>query len=357
MTYEGARSILGPYTSILGGTVLVAGFLALGDLIGYLTRAGVGGFLHHVRNPKLYWGIVYAGYLINLGAVPLLAIVGRWEEAFILVLLERIGKGLRATARDIIMSEVTRNIGVARGFALHEFMDQLGAVSGPLILAFTIPTAGVRGGLKLLAIPAVLAIGALTVAYLNYPAPAEARVEEKRGALTWREHLIVAGLGISIAVLPIWPVLTYAWTTGIAAFAYSVAMGVDAVAALVAGELEVRAGVRGLVVLPLIGILSGYMMPLSVYYGDSYAIIITVVWGLFMGFFEVYSRSGVAIIVPTGKRSLAYGLLGFYSALGLLLSGIVYGGIYYSGLTWLMFIAPILLASPSVISLVQALEK
>ena len=73
---------------------------------------------------------VFLGYSLNLLAVPLLALAPSWPIAFMLVIVERVGKGLRVPARDAIIAEVSSSIGYGKGFAVHELLDQVGAVIG-----------------------------------------------------------------------------------------------------------------------------------------------------------------------------------------------------------------------------------
>ena len=74
MTYEGARSITGPYLGMLGVTTTTIGIVAgFGELLGYGARL-VSGYLGD-RTGK-YWAVTIARYLLNLFAVPLLALDG-----------------------------------------------------------------------------------------------------------------------------------------------------------------------------------------------------------------------------------------------------------------------------------------
>jgi hypothetical protein len=93
MTYEGARSIAGPYLAVLGASGTAVGIVAgLGELIGYGLRLISGYFSDRTGR---YWAITIFGYTVNMLAVPLLALAGRWEIAVALVIAERIGKGIR----------------------------------------------------------------------------------------------------------------------------------------------------------------------------------------------------------------------------------------------------------------------
>src|SRR5512138_2685058 len=79
MTYEGARSIAGPYLAVLGASGTAVGIVAgLGELIGYSLRLVSGYFSDRTGR---YWAITIFGYAINMLAVPLLALAGRWEIA------------------------------------------------------------------------------------------------------------------------------------------------------------------------------------------------------------------------------------------------------------------------------------
>ena len=74
MTYEGARGIVGPFLGSLGASATVVGFTAgFGELIGYSLRSVSGYFADKTHK---YWIFIFAGYAINLLAVPALAFAG-----------------------------------------------------------------------------------------------------------------------------------------------------------------------------------------------------------------------------------------------------------------------------------------
>src|SRR5579872_6725890 len=92
MTYEGARSITGPYLAILGANAVVVGFVSgFGELVGYAFRLVSGYFADRTGQ---YWLITIIGYICNLFAVPLLALAGYWWVAAILIVIERMGKAI-----------------------------------------------------------------------------------------------------------------------------------------------------------------------------------------------------------------------------------------------------------------------
>src|SRR5262249_39576406 len=133
MTYEGARSVTGPYLGALGASGLAVGLVAgLGEMIGYALRLASG----YVADPAARsWAVTLAGYTLNLLVVPLLAFTRRWELAAALMIAERVGKAIRTPARNAMLSHATKEVGHGWGFGLHEAMDQAGAMIGPIAVA------------------------------------------------------------------------------------------------------------------------------------------------------------------------------------------------------------------------------
>ncbi|MGC8794981.1 MAG: MFS transporter, partial [Bryobacteraceae bacterium] len=100
-TYEGARGITGPYLAWLGASAAAVGFIAgFGEMAGYALRL-VSGLL--ADRTRRYWTLTIAGYLMNLAAVPPLALAGRWQAAALLMVAERAGKAMRTPARDAML--------------------------------------------------------------------------------------------------------------------------------------------------------------------------------------------------------------------------------------------------------------
>jgi hypothetical protein len=132
MTYEGGRSLVGQYLGLLGaGATAIAVTAGAGEFLGYALRF-VSGWA--ADRTKRYWAITLAGYVLNLLAVPALALAGRWQLAIVLVFTERIGKAIRNPSRDAMLAYATTQTGRGFGYGLHEAMDQIGAVLGPLLL-------------------------------------------------------------------------------------------------------------------------------------------------------------------------------------------------------------------------------
>jgi hypothetical protein len=170
ITYEGARSLSGPYLNLLGASATVVGITAgFGEFIGYALRL-VSGWL--TDRTQKYWALTILGYAVNLLAVPLLALAGSWEIAVGLLIAERLGKAIRTPARDVMLSNAAGRLGRGWGFGLHEALDQIGGVSGPLLMAAALyARTDYRTAFGLLLIPALLALAVLVAARFRYSQP------------------------------------------------------------------------------------------------------------------------------------------------------------------------------------------
>jgi len=116
LTYEGARSLTGPYLGLLGASALVVSTVAgLGELIGYTLRYFFGRL---VDKTKRYWLFAIIGYTVNLLVVPSLALTNNWQAAALLIILERIGKSIRKPAKDTITSFAGAQLGYGTTFCL-----------------------------------------------------------------------------------------------------------------------------------------------------------------------------------------------------------------------------------------------
>ena len=79
LTYEGARSITGPFLESLGASAVAVGIIAGGgELFGYVLRS-IAGYL--ADKSHRYWLVIFAGYILNMLVVPALALAGHWPLA------------------------------------------------------------------------------------------------------------------------------------------------------------------------------------------------------------------------------------------------------------------------------------
>ncbi|MBI3200923.1 MAG: MFS transporter [Myxococcales bacterium] len=319
MTYEGARGLVGPYLALLGASATAVGFAAgLGEFLGYALRLVTGWLGDKTR---AYWPLVLFGYALNFVAVPGLALVGSWQAAVALLLLERVGKAIRSPARSTLVSFAASEVGAGKSFGIDEALDQIGAVSGPLLTALVIwvlraepITDRYRAAFLVLMLPVFLNLFFLLTARRKFPRP-EAFEEAERPAhpelgklFRWYvAAVMLIGLGFAdFALIAFHATRTELMSAAIVPLLYAGAMAADAVAALLFGSWFDR---HGLAVLAVSTAVSALFAPL-VFLGASPWLLGlgALLWAIGMGAHDSVFKAAVARLVPKAERGRAYGL-------------------------------------------------
>ena len=349
IVYEGARSIGGAYLNLLGAPALAAGILTLGELLSNVMRLVGGVIAYKVPSGRVYWGLILLGYGLNV-FIPLLALTGSWELALLLFFLERVGKGVRAPARDVILSEVTTGFGRGKGFGIHELLDQIGAITGPLLVSAIIflrgYPAGYREAFWIMWVPTILALVMLLSAMIMYPRPkavTEVGKRTSRRRLSPRFWIFMAGSMATMLGFLYWGVIAYygqdAANAGLIAAGeipifYLVAMAVDAVIAVPIGILYDKIGSKSITVAPIAALL--ITPTLFGFSGRTGFYLAAVFWGLAMGVVETVMRAAVADMTTVEVRSLAYGVYSFGFGLSWMIGGTLLAFLYQIGYINLM---------------------
>jgi MFS family permease len=333
-TYEGSRSILGPYLATLQASAFVVGAVSgLGELLGYGLRLVSGRFADRTQK---FWPTAIFGYVIQMSSVPLLALAGSWQVAAVLIILERVGKATRNPPRDVMLSHAGKQIGYGWVFGVHEALDQFGALFGPLTMAGVLALrSNYRLAFAALAVPAAINLSLLMLAHALYPHPEDMETTppdvQARGLprVFW---MYLAGAVLVAAGFADFPLIAYHFAQAsvvsqdmIPVF-YAVAMGVSGGGSLVFGRLFDRFGFRVLIVLTLVAVL---FAPLVFLGGFWTALLGMALWGLGMGVHESIIPAAVAPMVSPQHRASAYGLFtagyGIFWFLGSAGIGLLYG--------------------------------
>lgn len=347
MVYEGARSIIGPYLATLGASALVVGLVAgVGEFIGYSLRLASGYLV--VRTGR-YWLWTIVGYALTVLSVPLIGVIGALAPALLLYGGERLGKAVRAPAKDTLLSYASSNVGRGSAFGLHQAMDQTGALLGPLLLAgvLALHEDDYRLAFGVLIVPGLVVLGVLAWLRRRVPdprtyEPAEAtarpagpRLRTALPAAYWQFVAVVAVLSCGVASFPL--LAYHAQREGLLGDAlvpvlFAVAMAVDGASGLVFGRLYDR---RGHGVLFAVPVAAGVA---AVAFTDS-AVLLWVgvaVWGVVNGVLDSTVKAVVAERVPGHLRAPAFGWLALVRGLGLLVAGALLGAIYDVSRGWVI---------------------
>jgi MFS family permease len=313
-TYEGSRSILGPYLQALGASATAVGIVTgLGELLGYGLRLVSGRWADATGK---FWPITIFGYIVQMASVPALALTQNWPMAAALIILERIGKATRNPPRDVMLSHAAKQVGgYGLVFGIHEAMDQFGAMFGPLLVAFVLARHGsYHEAFAILLIPAVINLLFVGVARSLYPRPQDMEsspAEISGEGLPKVFWIYLGGAALVAAGFADYPVIAYHFGKAhtvpaewIAIF-YSVAMAVSGTGSLVFGRLFDRFGFKVLVALTAVAAL---FAPLVFLGGFWTALLGAAIWGVGIGVHESIIPAAVAPMVPVQHRASAFGL-------------------------------------------------
>ena len=335
MTYEGARSITGPFLAVLGASATVVGIVSgFGELAGYALRMFSG--LWADRTQK-YWAIIIFGFIVNLLAVPLLALSNSWGLAAGLIITERIGKAIRSPARDAMLSHAGEQLGMGWGFGIHQALDQTGAMLGPLLVALILYLKGdthYRLGFAILLIPALLAIANVLFAKKLYPHPSKLstkRIEFHTEGIPKIFWIYFIGSLFIAAGYADFPLMAYhfhktnlldpVWIP----IAYAIAMGVDGGMALLVGRLYDRYGFWVLIVVTII---ASAFAPLVFLGNFILALLGVVFWAVGMGAHDSLMRAVVGKMVSANKRASIYGIFNMGYGIAWFLGSAAMGVLY-----------------------------
>ena len=341
MTYEGARSITGAYLASLGADAAMVSLIAgLGEFIGYGLR-WVSGYLADKTNR--YWLITFIGYTINLLAIPALALTHHWQAAAVLIVAERFGKAIRVPARDAMLSQASETIGMGWGFGLHQALDQIGGLLGPLIIALVIYLKGsYQDGFAFLTIPAVIALLVLAITYQFFKNPQHLnikRFEVKTEGINlpfWIYVIAISFIGLGFANFPLISfhfAKEHIMSPALIPISYGAAMGVNAFLAPLLGWLYDRAGI---IVLIAVTFVTAIFAPLVFLGNEVTAFLGVILWGVSVSAQESLMRAIVGNMTSPNKRASAYGLFNMIYGVAWFVGSALIGVLYDYSLNFMV---------------------
>jgi len=347
--YEGARGVNGPYLKTLGASAAIVGLVAgIGELLGYLIRLVSGYFSDKTR---AHWVFTIVGYSF-LMVIPMLALTGIWQFAAIFMVLERIGKGIRSPAKDTILSQATKQVGTGFGFAIVEFLDQIGATIGPLIFTFFFMSIGpgdksiidYQHGYSLMWFPFIVLMMVLFTAFFLVKNPEELekdvvkKPQPDRITRTFWLYCIftfVTTLGfLNFAIIGYHLKANAIVTDAQIPLLYALAMAVDAVIGLFVGKMYDRLKIRfdndhaGLLMLIILPVFTATLPIFTLSFHIGLIITGVVLWGVVMGTHETIMKAGIADITSIRKRGTGYGIFNMLYGIAIFIGSAAAGFLY-----------------------------
>jgi MFS family permease len=346
ITYEGARSIIGQYLFVLGSSSLFVGFIAgFGEFIGYFLRILFGYLADKTKN---YWLFMIIGYSLNVFSVPLLAFTNNYLIAGILILLERLGKAIRTPSRDTIISFIGAKYGSGISFGIHEFLDQIGALSGPLLifLILSLSKNNYKLSFLILIIPAILCLIFLFWTRIKFSNISEIEIRGKRyesfksSKKFWIYTIAIGFVSfgfIDFALISYHYKKINLFEPNIIAILYSIAMITDAISSIILGKLFDKFGIK---VLLLSILLTSFSSPLLFLFNEKMIIFLAIIlWGIGIGSQESIMRAYISNIIKKEERATAFGIFNSIYGFSWFIGSLMIGYLYSLSLTYMVILS------------------
>jgi MFS family permease len=332
MTYEGGRSILGPFLAQLGASAAIVSIVSgVGEFFGYTLRAAAG---YLADKTKRYWTLTIAGYTVNLLAVPALALASGWPVAAGFIAAERSGRAIRRPIVQGMLSHAKEDVGGGRAFGINESLDALGATIGPLVMAYVIATNGsYRLGFGLLLVPALLSLGLIVFSRSRYPDPRgfesiSSGATNRFPTAYWM--YVAAGALVGFGFVDFSLIAFHFQRAGtlnvsMIPISYALAMGTGVVGNYVLGRSFDRSGFQVLLWTFAVGAL---FTPLVFLGPRTLAWIGMMLWGLNKGAQDTILKPAIAPLIDADRRTTAFGVFDTCFGSAWLAGSITFGLMY-----------------------------
>lgn len=326
--------------------VLAAGPIAVGvvegvaDFTGTVTKIASGLLSDRTGRRK---AITASGYVLANVSRPFFFVVGSWPSVVVIRFVERVGKGLRTSARDALLADSVAQGQMGRSFGILRAMDSFGAF-GSLLLGMLVIYAvqGTAVDLRertfqvlvaIATIPGVLAVVAVLLFVREVPTRTRAGLDLKAAAplpSVFVAYTLVSALFMLSNSSDAFIVLRSQSLGASTLLVVALMTGFNLVyAALSAplGRLSDTFGKRRMIV-------AGWVLYALVYLGFARAPtvlalgLLLVPYGVYYALTEGIGRALVADLVPAGSRGAAFGW--YHGSMGAtaLAASLIAGGLY-----------------------------
>ncbi len=329
-------------TQVLGAGVLFVGLIeGIAESVSSFLKLFSGWLSDRFQKRK---GIILFGYTLASITRPIMGSVTSSFHVLFLRFFDRVGKGVRASPRDALLSQSCGEGERGKAFGFQRMMDHAGAMVGPLIasLLMAVLTKDLRVIFYLSAIPAffclwILFRGVTDVIGNRTSSPPALKLHWKTWDKKFKYFLLIVtlftlgnssdaflllrakDLGIDIISIPIlWFFLHLSKT----------------IFSVPGGSLSDRIGRRKVMIL-------AWTVYGLVYLGFAFASkayhiwLLFFIYGLFFGLSEGTERAWVADLVEESKRGTAYGVYNFFIGMATLPASLLMGLIWKTvGVQW-----------------------
>jgi len=299
-----------------GASIALLGFIeGTSEALGYALRAVSGIFSDKFRKRKLF---VLVGYGVSNAVKPLFAIARAPLDVFLIRVSDRVGKAVRTSPRDALLSESVSEKRRGAAFGLHRALDQAGAIVGPVIasVALLVLSLTIRDVFWLSLIPGTIALLIILFVVKERVGKADGEFRLLAGIKTVLKGnfsllLVIVGV-FSLGAFNFSFVLINAQEAGIAdsfiPLVYAAVNVAHVAVAIPAGVLSDRVGREKVMVLGYGVFFFSVMLILLLPLNGVNAFLVAVFYGAYFGIIETVQRALIPCYVGKNLVGTAYGI-------------------------------------------------
>ena len=299
-----------------GASIAILGFIeGTAEALSYALRAVSGIFSDKFRKRKLF---VLVGYGVSNAVKPLFAIARAPFDVFVIRVSDRVGKAVRTSPRDALLSESVSEKRRGTAFGLHRALDQTGAIVGPVIASTAMLIIGltIRDIFWLSLIPGTIALLILLFVVKERVGKAVGEFQLLAGIKVvlkgnFSRLLIIVSI-FSLGAFNFSFVLLNAKEAGIVdsfiPLVYAVVNVAHVAIAIPAGVLSDKIGKEKVMILGYGVFLSSVMLILFLPINGFNAFLVAVFYGAYFGIIETVQRALIPCYVDRNLRGTAYGI-------------------------------------------------
>ncbi len=306
------------------------------ELTSYAIRMISGSFSDKFRKRKIF---ILIGYGLSTISKPFFVIAGGWLDAFIIRTVDRIGKGVRTAPRDVLIADSVSESISGKAFGIHRTIDQMGAIVGPLVAFAILQIMDIQAVFLLSLIPGAIAVIILIFfvkeVAIKKLASTTTILGNIRALLKENKSFVILTIitGIfSLGAFNFSFILLRASESGIdqsfIPIVYAIINVAHTIIGIPAGILADKIGKEKVLLISYVIFAVSTMLMIVSVNDVSYAYILAVIFGLYVGISETVQRAIIPKYVPTEFRGTAYGLYSLVIGVCFFASNITFGFIW-----------------------------
>ena len=333
---EGIASILPLFISqVLGAGVFAVGVIeGVADSTASILKVFSGIWSDRVkqRKPLILWGYALTGFIR-----PFIALASTWPLILVFRFIDRVGKGVRSSPRDALISDVSSVSNRGLSFGFHQAMDHAGQLIGPFLVGLLLlPFIGLslRTVILLSIVPGLAAFLTLLLGIREKKVVSPKNTVALDFKKDWKKLgdefqtllpiLLLFTLGNSTDAFLLLRLSQLGVASGIVAILWGVLGGVKMISALWGGWLTDKIGRKPVIVM-------GWMYYALIYLSFAFVsapagfIALFLLYGVFYGLCEPSEKAFVADLAPKNLRGTAFGYYNLVVGLGALPASLIFG--------------------------------